>query len=105
MIGRGAEYQLGQGVFLSTAPQGDTLNDALDFVTDVWSMIYAHIEELFFGEPIAMAYVLNADHSGSPYSLQEAGFAGETKFVLSHSDINRDTIYGLYRSLLEEDNP
>lgn len=105
VIGRGAEYQLGQGVFLSTAPQGDTLNDALDFVTDVWSMIYAHIEELFFGEPIAMAYVLNADHSGSPYSLQEAGFAGETKFVLSHSDINRDTIYGLYRSLLEEDNP
>ena len=105
VIGRGAEYQLGQGVFLSTAPQGDTLNDALDFVTEVWSMIYAHVEELFFGEPNAMAYVLNADHSGSPYSLQEAAFAGETKFVLSHANINRDTVYGLYCSLLEEDNP
>lgn len=105
VVGRGAEYQLGQGVFLSTAPQGDTLNDALDFVTDIWTMIYAHIEELFFGDPIAMAYVLNADHRGSPYSLQEASFAGETKYVLSHSDINRDTIYELYCSLLEEDNP
>lgn len=103
VIGRGAEYQLGQGVFLSTAPQGDTLNDALDFVAEAWAVIYAHIEELFFGEPISMAYILNADHDGSPYSLQEATFAGETKFVLSCTDISRDTIYGLYRSLLEDD--
>ena len=104
-IGRGVEYQLGQGVFLSTAPQGDTLNDALDFVTEAWTMIYAHIEELFFGEPIAMAYILNADRNSSPYSLQETTFAGETKFILSHADINRGTIYGLYLSLLEDDNP
>lgn len=105
VIGRGAEYQLGQGVFLSTPPKGNTLNDALDFVSEAWFMIYAHIEELFFGEPIAIAYILNADRDDSPYSLQEATFAGETKFVLSHADINRNTIYGLYRSLLEDDNP
>ena len=103
VIGRGAEYQLGQGVFLSTSPQGNTVNDALDYITDAWSMIYAHIEELFFGEPISMAYILNADHESSPYSLQEVTFAGETKFVLSHVPINRNTIYSLYRSLLEED--
>lgn len=105
VVGRGAEYQLGQGVFLSTSPFGNTLNDALKFVTDAWAMIYAHIEELFFGEPIAMAYVLNADRDSSPYSLQEVTFAGETKFVLSHTEINCDTIYGLYCSLLEEELP
>ena len=102
VVGRGAEYQLGQGVFLSTSPSGNTLNDALKFITDAWAMIYAHIEELFFGEPIAKAYVLNAERDSSPYSLQEVTFAGETKFVLSHREINCDTIYGLYRSLLEE---
>ena len=105
VVGRGAEYQLGQGIFLSTSPAGNTMNDALKFITDAWAMIYAHIEELFFGEPIAMAYILNADRDDSPYSLQEITFAGETKFVLSHTEINCDTIYGLYRSLLEEGHP
>ncbi len=105
VIGRGAEYQLGQGVFLSTSPRGNTLNDALDFVTDTWKMIYAHIEELFFGEPIALAYVLNAGNNESPYSLKEVSFAGEAKYVLSHTDINRNTIFRLYRSLLEDNNP
>ena len=104
VVGRGAEYRLGQGVFLSTSPRGNTVNDALDFVADAWAMIYAHVDELFFGEPIAMAYVLNADRDNSPYSLEEVTFAGETKFVLSHSEINRSTIYGLYHSLLEDDH-
>ena len=105
VIGRGAEYQLGQGVFLSTLPRGNTLNDALDFVTEAWGMIYSHIEELFFGEPIALAYILNADRDTSPFSLQEVSFAGEAKFVLTHSNINRNTIYQMYRSLLEDNNP
>lgn len=105
VIGRGAEYQLGQGVFLSTSPSGDSINDALDFVADAWAMIYAHIDELFFGEPVSMAYILNADHDNSPYSLQEVTFAGETKFVLNRPVINRENVYGLYRSLLEEDHP
>jgi hypothetical protein len=33
-IGRGKDYQLGQGVFLSTKPQGNTVADALTFVTE-----------------------------------------------------------------------
>lgn len=103
-IGRGAEYRLGQGVFLSTAPQGGTLEEALNFAVDVWAMIDAHIEELFFGDPVAIAYILNADRDISPYSLQEVSFAGETKFILSHGEINPGTIYGLYRSLLEEED-
>ena len=103
VAGRGAEYQLGQGVFMSTVPQGTTTNDVLDFVLDCWAMIYAHIEELFFGEPNALSYILNADREESPYSLEEISFAGDAKFILTHTDINRSTIYGLYRSLLEDD--
>lgn len=105
IIGKGAEYQLGQGVFLSTVPAGDTLDDALKFVMDAWAVIFAHIEELFFGEPTAIAYIINADRRGSPYSLQEVTFAGESKFMLSQSEINSNTIYGLYLSLMEEDHP
>ncbi|MBQ8111493.1 MAG: AAA family ATPase [Clostridia bacterium] len=104
VIGRGPEYQLGQGILLSILPRGSGIDDALDFVLDVWSMIYAHIEELFFGEPVAMAYILNSEREDSPYFLNEVYFAGETKFVLSHTAINRSTVYGLYRSLLEGDD-
>lgn len=103
VAGRGAEYQLGQGVFLSTEPKGLTVADALDFVTDCWAMIYAHIEELFFGEPNALSYILNSDKTESPYSLKEITFAGDTKFVLMHDPINSDNIYNLYRSILEDD--
>lgn len=101
VVGRGAEYQLGQGVFLSTEPKGESITDALDFVTDCWAMIYAHIEELFFGEPNALSYILNSDKTESPYSLEEITFAGDTKFVLTHKMIDSGNIYDLYRSLLE----
>ena len=103
VAGRGAEYQLGQGVFLSTEPKGLTVADALDFVTDCWAMIYAHIEELFFGEPNALSYILNSDKTESPYSLEEITFAGDTKFVLTHDPIDSGNIYDLYRSLLEDE--
>lgn len=102
VAGRGAEYQLGQGVFLSTEPKGTMVADALNFVTECWAMIYAHIEELFFGEPNALSYILNSDRNESPYSLEEITFAGDTKFVLTHGVIDSSNIYDLYRSLLED---
>lgn len=103
IAGRGAEYQLGQGVFLSTRPHGTTLADALDFIFDCWSMIYAHIEELFFGDPVALSYILNAEKEESPYSLEEITFVGDTKFIVTCVTIDRNNIYRLYRSLLEDD--
>lgn len=101
-VGRGAEYQLGQGVFLSTSPTGTTLNDALDFMVDCWAMIYSHLEELFFGDAGALAYIVNADNSNSPFSLEEVEFAGESRYVLRHNPINRENIFSLYRSVLGE---
>ena len=100
--GRGAEYQLGQGVFLSTQPEGNTVDKALDFVLDCWSMIYSHLSELFFGDVNAMAYLLNADANGSPYHLQEVNFAGETRNVLTCDNLTHENIYSLYCSLLED---
>lgn len=97
--GRGPEYQIGQGVFLSTLPRDKTKEAALDFVSEVWAMIYVHLQELFFGDSISLAYILNAEDDNSPYSLEEINFAGETRVLLKHNDINRDTIYGLYLAI------
>lgn len=101
-VGRGADYQLGQGVFLSTKPSGDSVDKALEFVCEVWDMIFAHIEELFFGDAISISYVVNANNSLSPYELEEVSFAGEIKTILTHEEIDKTNIYDLYRAIGEE---
>lgn len=103
-IGRGSEYQLGQGVFLSTLPKNKSKEAALQFVSETWDMIYAHIEELFFGDSISIAYLVNASSPLSPYKLEELYFAGETKSILTCAEIGVDNIFGLYRAIAERDN-
>lgn len=98
-VSRGKDYQLGQGVFLSTAPENASKEAALKFVFEVWGMIYAHIEELYYGDSTSIAYVVNADSPESPYQLQEVYFAGETKSVLTVADITVDNIFSLYSAI------
>lgn len=98
-IGRGKEYQLGQGVFLSTKPKDGSISAALQFASEAWSMIYAHIEELFFGDSISIGYLVNANSPLSPYKLEELYFAGETKPVLTCGDIDMNTIFNLYQAI------
>lgn len=102
-IGRGKEYQLGQGVFLSTKPKDNSMSSALQFASEAWSMIYAHIEELFFGDSISIGYLVNANSPLSPYKLEELYFAGETKFVLTCSDIDTSNIFNLYQAIAGRD--
>lgn len=98
-IGRGEDYQLGQGVFLSTKPSENTKEAALKFVAEAWNMIYAHIEELFFGDCTAVAYIVNANSEKSPYHTEEKTFAGETKILLRHDPIDVDNIFDLYLAI------
>lgn len=102
-IGRGKEYQLGQGVFLSTKPKDGSVSAALQFASEAWSMIYAHIEELFFGDSISIGYLVNANSPLSPYKLEELYFAGETKSVLTCSDIDMSNIFNLYQAIAGRD--
>lgn len=98
-IGRGEDYQLGQGVFLSTKPEDDTLDGSYKFVSEVWAMIYAHIEELFFGDSSAIGYIINANSDISPYELREMYFAEERKVVLVNPGIDKENIYQVYYAI------
>ena len=62
-------------------------------------MIYAHIEELFFGDGISIGYLVNANSPLSPYKLEELYFAGETKSVLTCDEIGTNNIFNLYRAI------
>lgn len=99
IIGRGEDYQLGQGVFLSSEPKGSSIIDALEFICEIWSMIYAHIEELFFGDIRAISYIVNSECELSPYGMKEENFAGEIKNILFKRPISTENIYNLYLAI------
>lgn len=98
-VGRGPEYQLGQGALLSSSPAGNSLDDALEFVLEAWSLIYTHIQELFFGDSMSIASIVNAESNESPYSVEEVEFAGELKIILTHKKIDKSNIFALYHAI------
>ena len=93
-IGRGEEYRLGHGIFMSLPkPQPEDLPGVLNFAVQVWSSIIAHVDELFFGNAVSAGYVVNAADAGSPYNLDEVNFADDIRIVLRRPRITQANIY------------
>jgi len=102
-IGRGAEFQLGHGVFLTGHPEpAKDVASALVDIAELWSFIQTHVEEVFFGDIRGIAATLNvvggpADH---PFKLNETSFADEPRLELQAPvKINADNIYKLLCSV------
>jgi 5-methylcytosine-specific restriction protein B len=96
-LGRGAEFMLGHGVFLSrsitTLP---TIQDALEIAVACWASIIAHLEEVFFGDAFGIAATLRADMSSGHYQLLSVPFGQEQRQVLKRpAKIDNDNIYSL----------
>ena len=99
IAGRGEAYQIGHGIFLSAVPVPTGRASACDYLLKCWASIYSHIEEIFFGDTSSIAYVINANQEGSPYAMKEVSFADSTKIILISSELNRDSVFNLYKSL------
>lgn len=93
-IGRGEEYRLGHGIFMSIRrPATDEMAFALDYCAQVWGTMITHVEELFFGNAISIGYVINASDPRSPYSVEEANFAEDIRAILRKPVISGTNIY------------
>ena len=99
VAGRGEAYQLGHGILLSKVPVPSTYDTACEYLLKCWHSIYGHIEELFFGDVNAIAYIVNADQPGSPYRVATRTFAGTSRPVLLSSELTKDRVFSLYKSL------
>ena len=99
VAGRGDAYQIGHGIFLSSVPVPSGRESVCEYLLKSWSSIYSHIEEIFFGDIPSIAYVINANQEGSPYVVKEVSFADSSKFVLSSPELNRDSVFNLFKSL------
>lgn len=94
--GRGSEFQIGHGVLLGAEKLATTVEEAASQVYGRWTVVQAHIEEVFFGDMRAVAAVLGVGlGSGShPFQLEEHLFADEVRFELTGpADLGPDTIY------------
>lgn len=97
-IGRGPEFQLGHGIFLSgnTSPSTDK-NEALSHMVEVWETLFSHIEEVFFGDVRGIAATLNiiGGPATHPFKLEETIFADEPRIELVTPRVDEDNIYEL----------
>ena len=76
-LGRGEDYQLGQGVFMKL-PSSELPRDVAGvfaILPSAWPVVDAHIEEVFFNDKEAIAEVLNAG-AESFFGLKSSTFAG-----------------------------
>lgn len=102
-LGRGEEYQIGHGIFMTCGNGGQTdVTMALEYILDVWSIIYSHIEELFFGDSNSIAAIIGAANGKGPFMLREIEFANEYKSILIKPEVNKDNIYEILFAVLGE---
>lgn len=103
-LGRGAEFQLGHGIFLTGRPTPETdINAAKVFVAEIWQYIQAHVEEVFFGDIRGIAATLNALGTPPfhPFKLVETTFADEPRLELrSPEKIDSNNIYELLTAVI-----
>lgn len=100
-LGRGDDYKLGQGVFMKL-PKEELPQDtagALRYIADCWPVIDAHIEEVFFNDKEAIAFVLNADEGGF-FKVSNFTFAGRQVIAIEQPFVNAGNVYKMFMSLI-----
>lgn len=97
LIGRGQAYLLGHGAVMFIGVPTDTVAAAQEYVSTAWATLRGHIDEVFFGNTRAIADILRAEQTDSPYTVKEETFAGQA--VRRITGPNRPTPGELYRLL------
>ena len=105
-LGRGPEFQIGHGVLMSEVkPHTLSLPEALDTLCVGWSKVWAHVEEVFFGDIRGIAAALNAldGPAFNPFKFTEMTFADDLRFRLEGpSNINEVNIFPALRAFARE---
>ncbi len=100
-IGRGAEFQIGHGVLMANGSVATTLEESLQDVAESWSVIRAHVDEVFFADVRGIAAVLNVGgNEGHPYQLEDTMFADENRLdLVGPRAISSQNIFTLLRAV------
>lgn len=101
-IGRGAEFEIGHGVLMQGgSPAGLDSISAAAYLLQAWEGIRAHVEEVFFGDVLSIAEVLNVGPQtpSHPYKLVEHDFAGGARSQLLIENATAANLFGILRAV------
>lgn len=100
-LGRGNDYKIGQGVFMKCSKEElpQDVSGALHYIADCWPVVDAHIEEVFFNDKEAIAFVLNANE-GSFFKVSDLTFAGRQVISIEQPCVTSQNVYSMLLSLL-----
>lgn len=106
-LGRGEDFMIGHGILMDTSAPPNALDEALLFAASAWHRVYAHINEVFFGDVRGAAATLNITgqkSNGHPLSLEDTYF-GETAVlqITGNPRPAADVVYLLLRAVCKSD--
>ena len=102
LLGRGEAYLLGHGALMHQQAKNDDMASAQEYADTAWATMYAHINEVFFGNTRAISEILRTNTIGNAYTLKEATFAGQTiRRVVGPTRPAPAELYSLLRSIAE----
>ncbi|MCG9745046.1 AAA family ATPase [Shewanella sp. Isolate8] len=106
-LGRGSEFRIGHGILMThELPEDLDVFEALEFICVGWTKIFAHVEEVFFGDIRGLASTLNAIDGPeyNPFELVETTFASEIRFKLEGpSRFDASMIYDALRAFSRDE--
>ena len=102
-LARGEEFQMGHGVFVEhSSALPDSLPGALAFAQRVWTRLFSHVSEVFFGDTRGLEAAVRAGAPGNPYTLEHADFADSSVSRLRKpSVVNSEQLYAALKSISE----
>lgn len=102
-IGRGHEFQIGHGILMGRQPETE-LEEALVATSEAWTLLRAHVEEVFFGDIRGLAAVLNIGSSVNEHllKLEDRMFADEPRLeLIGPRLVDHSKIYDLLLAVCE----
>jgi 5-methylcytosine-specific restriction protein B len=100
---KGADYQIGHGLIMGvtdTHTNNLNLDQFLPIAKLIWTKLYAHLAEVYYGDAEGLAATLNAGSGISPYSLEEKQFANNIFSRLKEKEINSaQDFYNLFKAI------
>lgn len=100
-IGRDPEFQIGHGVLITnSSPPSDPVAAAA-YILQGWEILRSHVEEVFFGDVLAIAEVLNVGPHNPSHAarLVDHEFAGGVKSELVIPPITVHNLYALLKAI------
>jgi len=98
-LGRGEDYRIGHGVFLSDPTAPKSVDEALARAVVWWKQIVSHVREAFYSDLIGMGIALRAGNDPAGYRILDTPYGLDQKQHLVEPKEGPTTIYATLKTV------